>query len=81
MRNSRVLWSILKNIRFSKTELNMDFVPRRRGLGYVENYIVSEQDAVQQLFSKRPKKTFVSVLETPEETKLTAVSRRRGQVS
>lgn len=80
MKGSRAISDVLKNIRFPKAEMDFEFTPRRRGLGYTENYIVSEQDALQQLFSKRQKK-FSAKLETPEGTKSSAVRRRGSQAS
>eukprot|EP00866_Antonospora_locustae_P001131 jgi/Antlo1/1131/833 len=78
MTNSIMLREIMKRVRLPKTGTVLEFVPRRRGLGYVENYIVSEQDAVQQLFSKKPKRTFSVMPETPEVTKISSVTRRKG---
>lgn len=64
-----------------KTKMELEFIPRRRGLGYTENHIASEQDAVKQLFSKGSKKTRLAMQEIPEDTKLHAVKKRKSQAS
>ena len=53
MKDIDIVDYILRKIRFKKDELNYNFLERRKGLGYVEEYIASDKDAVKDLFCNK----------------------------
>lgn len=79
MKKTTVIDSVLRGMKFSKLELEYKFVERRKGLGYGEDYVKSDETTRERLFAnKRADSTRPAQDCNDESSKRDAVRQKGG---